>query len=221
MIEVTETRRRHRRGSLSRFAEPLIVGVCAMTLGFVGTGCRTCGINWLLLPAKRANNALKNRTVLPTVVDFDPSVTLEALLQPGDDRRRWSNNRAAAIEGLVVRVIEAGRETANCLSTTRRDLHIELAQRLDASSRERVIVEVTPPLRDQASKRGLDWSATTLQRMLVGRRVRLEGWLFFDDEHDDEAENTRPGGVGNWRATAWEIHPVTSIAVLDRDELWH
>ena len=48
----------------------------------------------------------------------------------------------------------------------------------------------------------------------VGRRVRVAGWLMFDHEHADEAENTRPGERDNWRATAWEIHPVTAIAVL-------
>jgi hypothetical protein len=193
----------------------LVAGACVLALALLGTGCRTCGINWLLLPAQRARNELKNRTALPTVADFDRSATLEALLQPGNDRQRWSNNRAAAIEGFVVRAIEAGRETANCLSATRRDLHIELAQGPDASPRERVIVEVTPRLRDQALKRGLDWSTPALQRALVGRRVRIEGWLFFDDEHDDEAENTRPGRAGNWRATAWEVHPVTAIVVLE------
>ena len=36
----------------------------------------------------------------------------------------------------------------------------------------------------------------------------------FDTVHGDEAENTNPGGANNWRATAWEIHPVTSIKIL-------
>jgi hypothetical protein len=48
----------------------------------------------------------------------------------------------------------------------------------------------------------------------VGHRVRFKGWLLFDREHADEAENTKPGRAANWRATAWEIHPVTTIEVL-------
>jgi hypothetical protein len=38
--------------------------------------------------------------------------------------------------------------------------------------------------------------------------------MFFDDEHDDEAQNTAPNSTNKWRATAWEIHPVTTIQVV-------
>jgi hypothetical protein len=36
----------------------------------------------------------------------------------------------------------------------------------------------------------------------------------FDEEHDRESENTNPGHSENWRATAWELHPVTAIQVV-------
>jgi hypothetical protein len=39
--------------------------------------------------------------------------------------------------------------------------------------------------------------------------------MLFDTEHVGESENTAPGSPGNWRATAWEIHPVTGITLLD------
>jgi hypothetical protein len=173
-----------------------------------------CVIEWLLLPDKRAFNAMKNRTTLPTAQDIDPAATLEALLQPGDDRHRWSQQRAAEVEGFVIRVVDAGAESANCFSLTRVDAHVELALRLDAPANERLIVEVTPPMRDWASQQAMDWSTPALARMLTGQRVRIEGWLLFDDEHDEESENTRPGNPGNWRQTAWELHPVTSIALV-------
>jgi hypothetical protein len=79
-----------------------------------------------------------------------------------------------------------------------------------------VILEVTPPMRDWAKSRGVDWSTDTLERTLLSRWCRFEGWLFFDRAHADESENTNPGGSGNWRATAWEIHPVTAIEVIDQ-----
>lgn len=179
----------------------------------LSTGCATCPVNMFLLPGQRAFNSLKNRTTRPTAADIDPRVTLDAMLAPGDDRNRWQHNRAAAIEGYIVRVHDAGPESANCLSGTRLDAHLEVARRPDAPPNERVILEVTPPMREWAASRGLDWTTATLHSQITGRRVRIEGWLLFDDEHDEESENTRPGHRGNWRATAWEIHPVTAIVL--------
>lgn len=186
-----------------------------VALTLLSAGCATCPMNVFLLPGKRAHNALKNRTAVPIAADFDTRVTLAAMLAPGDDRQRWQSTRAAVIHGYVVRVLDAGSESANCFSSTRVDTHIEVARRPDALPSQRLIVEVTPPMRDLAARQGRDWSTATLRRQLTGRRVRIEGWLLFDDEHERESENTRPGDPANWRATAWEIHPVTAIAVAD------
>ena len=170
----------------------------------------------VFVPAsKRALGALKNRTALPAAADFDPAATLEVILQPGNDEHRWSDTRAARVEGHVVAVYQAGIESANRFSLTRRDTHIEIAFGRDAAPTERMILEVTPPLRDWARSSGLDWSTEALQQTLVGRRCRFEGWLLFDTEHADESENTNPGGRDNWRATAWELHPITAIAVVE------
>jgi len=185
-------------------------------LAVLSAGCATCPAHVFLLPGKRAFNALKNRTTPPAAADFDPRLTLDGMLAPGDDRTRWYHARAGAIEGYIVRVLDAGPESANCFSSSRLDAHIEVARRPDASPNERVIVEITPPMRDRAISRGVDWSTATLSSRLTGRRARIEGWLLFDGEHDEESENTRPGHRGNWRATAWEIHPVTAITLLDR-----
>ncbi|HJQ32398.1 MAG TPA: hypothetical protein VJ866_09470 [Pyrinomonadaceae bacterium] len=162
----------------------------------------------------RAFNRLKNRAALPDAADFDERVTLAELLRPGDDRGRWSASRAAAVEGYVVAVREGGVESANSFSLLRRDTHIEVGASPDAPPRERVILEVTPALRDWARGRGMDWTTSALARELTGRRCRFEGWLLFDFNHAGESENLTPGGTANWRATAWEIHPVTSIKVL-------
>jgi len=189
-----------------------VVILLAVTLALSQVYCPRCGIP--LTPRQWVTALLKNRTGLPQSSDFDGRVTLDALLRPGDDRGRWAESRAAAVTGYVVEVKEAGVESANCLSPVRRDTHISLALRPDALPRDQLIVEVTPRLRDWARRQGWDWSTIALQRDLTGHKVRLEGWLFFDRGHADEAENTAPGGAGNWRATAWEIHPVTRLEVL-------
>jgi hypothetical protein len=165
-------------------------------------------------PGARRTARLKNRESLPRPEDFDPRVNLASLTQPGDDRPRWSEARAAVLEGYVVEVKSAGAEAANCFSPAWRDTHIHVAARPDAPARESVVLEVTPRLERWAARRGLDWSEAALKRDLLGRRCRFEGWLFFDSGHEAEAENTAPGRAGNWRATAWEIHPVTRLDVV-------
>ena len=162
----------------------------------------------------RAINRLKNRTLIPREPDFDDRVTLDALLQPGDDTTRWSEAAAARVEGYVVAVNDGSIESANCYSIFRRDTHIEVALSKDASPRERVELEVTPRLREWAKRQGWDWSTVALRSELVGHWCQFEGWLLFDTGHDEESENTRPGGDKNWRATAWELHPVTSVKVI-------
>jgi hypothetical protein len=163
----------------------------------------------------RAIARLKNRTGVPTPADFDPRVTLATMITPGDDRERWSEARAAVIEGYVVEVFPGGPEATNCFSHLRVDTHIALAPRPDAPLTERVVTEVTPPARDLAAKRGEDWSLAALKRTLIGHRCRITGWLFYDGHHAGESVNTEPFRPENWRATAWELHPVTDIRILD------
>jgi hypothetical protein len=168
--------------------------------------CPTSG----LTPTKhrREFHQLKNRTAVPRQTDFESLVTLEALLQPGEDQARWSTSRAAQIEGYVVSVSAGPLEAANCYC--RRDIHIMLARRPSAPPREQVVLEITPVVRAVHP----DWSQETLTRDLTGHWVRFEGWLLFDSAHAAESENTAAGRTNNWRATAWELHPITKIEVL-------
>jgi hypothetical protein len=174
--------------------------------------CPSVGI--ALTSRARSLHRLKNRTASPQAADFDSRVTLDALLLEGDDTNRWSTDRAARIQGYVIDVAYARPEATNCFSPCRRDIHITISTVKDAPKTEQVIVEVTPNLGDWASGQGIDWSEQTLQQQLVGHWCEFEGWLYFDVGHDEEAENTSPNRAGNWRATAWEIHPVTKITVV-------
>ena len=168
--------------------------------------CPSAGV--ALTTHARDLHRLKNRTSLPAATDFDSRVTLDALLQRGDDRDRWSNNHAARIQGEVIDVAYARPEATNCFNPCRRDIHIGLAAKKGASKTEQVIVEVTPVFQTEG------WSEETLQAQLVGHWCEFEGWMYFDAGHAEESENIFPGKPGNWRATAWEIHPVTKIAVI-------
>jgi hypothetical protein len=183
---------------------------------------KTCGATGTAVKAEvKTLNIRKNQFGSPTADDIDTDVTLAALVTPGEDEDRFDATKAARIVGFVVDVKVGGVETCNCKATNPidRDTHIELAVTPDAPNNQRVIVEVTPRLRQHMKSTGVDWTTLTLQSHgdggIKGKWVEVTGWLLFDSEHTDAAENTSPGNPTNWRATCWEIHPITDIRVLD------
>lgn len=194
----------------------LLVGVIVAFLIAVwivlARNCPDAGI--ALTANARYLHRLKNRTSLPQAADFDSRVTLDALLQPGDDTSRWSNDRAGRVQGQVIDVGYARPEATNCYNPCSRDIHILIATHNGAAKTEEVVLEITPNLRAWAAQRGIDWSEKTLQAQLVGHWCEFEGWLYFDAGHAEESENIHPQRPDNWRATAWEIHPVTKITVI-------
>ena len=169
--------------------------------------------------AVQASDRLKNRYTAPQPAEVDSQVSLAALLRPGDDRTRWDERRGAVIVGYVHDVKPGGIETVNCKARDPqfRDTHIELVlDPMTADGSQRVIVEVTPRWRALMAARGMDWSTRTLRRQYLGRWVRVTGWLLFDAEHANASQNTAPEHPANWRATAWEVHPITSVEVVPR-----
>ena len=164
----------------------------------------------------RAANVKKNRITAPTPADIDGQVTLAAMLQTGNDEQRWSDTRGASIVAWVYDVKPGGAETVNCGESEQqyKDSHIEVVASASTTGKtRRVIVEVTPRWREFLHDQGEDWTSSTLATRLEHHWVRFTGWLFWDFPHKDEARNTNPGGANVWRATAWEIHPVTSITL--------
>ena len=173
---------------------------------------------------KVKQDAYKNRWHPPLGSDFDSAVTIQALVQPGNDRTRWSNQHAARIRGYVAEVKQGTLgESCNCGANAPIDSDTHIAVVADSTTaqdkRTHVIVEVTPRLREAmaAQNPSVDWGTDALKKRLQGKHVEFEGWLFFDSSHTSEAMNTHPQDPkqNNWRATCWEIHPVTAIQVLD------
>ncbi|HEY3039680.1 MAG TPA: hypothetical protein VGJ66_13155 [Pyrinomonadaceae bacterium] len=194
----------------------LLVGVgIAVLIALWLVLARNCPSAGIALTSNARNlHRLKNRTAFPQESDFDSRITLDELLRPDDDSNRWSTEHAARIQAQVIDVAYARSEAANCFSPCRRDIHILVANREGAAKNEQVVVEVTPNLRESTAERGIDWSEQTLQALLVGHWCEFEGWLYFDVGHAEQSENTAPHNPTNWRATAWELHPVTKITVI-------
>jgi hypothetical protein len=167
-------------------------------------------------------NRNKNRSGIPTADDIDTDVTLATMLAlpvngEGDDDR-FDGTKAATIRGYVVDIATAGKESCNCYAANAvdQDTHIVVGLSKNADNRQTVIVEITPRLRKKMKdmEPSVDWSTDALEPKVLGKWVEFTGWLMFDWFHRAEAENTNPGGEKNWRATCWELHPLTNLKVL-------
>ena len=164
-------------------------------------------------------NILKNRTKLDPGNNYNAKVSLAGMLEKGNDTDRWSHNTYVKVVGYVKDVKVGGVETVNCKAKEKdlRDTHIDLC--LEPNSYEKsknVIAEITPRLRKMMLEKGIDWRTSTIRDKYLGRWVEVEGWLLYDSEHANMAENTNPGNEKNWRATAWEIHPIISIKTVEK-----
>jgi hypothetical protein len=160
---------------------------------------------------------------LEEMINLQPGCPYEENQVPEIDRLE---RRAVVVEGYLVRVeqLADGKTYAHLLR--RGDIHLEIASAPDfhpaGSSAQRVICEVTVAFqwrRDRWNLEGLAPLAGLVSDSLIshsypggtpgGARVRLSGYLLDDFVHC--------AAVGETRATAWEIHPVTKIEVWNEN----
>jgi hypothetical protein len=203
-------------GALSRVEKPNSGAVPGRSLE-IFNGCGMEGDARAL--GVQALDRLKNRYTQPSPEEIDSRITLPAILSPGNDISRWKVREGAEIVGYVWDVKRGGIESTNCRARddADRDTHLELVlDPLHSDGSARMIVEVTPRWRSMMRERGIDWSTRALRDQFLGRWVRVRGWMLFDSEHKGDSENTASERAANWRATAWEIHPVTSIEIVAR-----
>jgi hypothetical protein len=169
--------------------------------------------------AAKVLNGDKNRSTPPTDADIDTAVTIAKMVMIGDDRDRFDEEKGAEIVGYVFDVKPGGVETCNCHATDLefRDTHIELVPAVNLNDKtHRVIIEITPRMRAQALADGKgDWSTDKLKTTIKHKWIKVRGWLLFDLEHVHNAQHTAdPAAKDIWRATCWEIHPITTLEVV-------
>jgi hypothetical protein len=145
--------------------------------------------------AHAALNRLKNRASAPTV-PYALATFPEFIGLP----KSWPigipiEEVGIALDGYVIKVKHSGPESCECHDArpAMRDWHIYLGPRANAALSECVIAEITRY-----------WPQVNPPK--VGQHVRVSGWAFDDVQHQHGAEK--------WRATEFEIHPVTAIQVL-------
>jgi hypothetical protein len=190
----------------------LLIILCCSAIGYgqkTFMGCKDVGKTKAgKLPSVREQglNVRKNRSKIPTA----PQTMTIAQLVKAKEETDLDFNKAATVRGYVVSVEDGEpQETCNCARTDLKDIHIKIvAKESDASDNTKfVIVEITPRFED---KLGHTADLTSMEH----HWVTFTGWLTYDYIHRGNAFNRKKKkGPGVWRATVWELHPITSFVV--------
>lgn len=139
--------------------------------------------------------------------------------------------------GYLVLAYPGPPETTNCGSVDFHDWHMEVFEKpLDhpptIGDPTPIICEITPRLQTMFYEQGIRMQdlAAFMRLPYEGhepnghpaRKVRFTGYLLWDDDHNGTAdigpriaERMKNGYQKPWRSTAFEIHPVLKIEVLD------
>ncbi len=116
---------------------------------------------------------------------------------------RWERT-GAQVEGYLLKSRHEGPESCNCHSSDDRDFHLWLGADPNDDRANAVVVEVSP----RVGARHPGWTREALEALARDRaRVRISGWLMWDQEHPEQ--------VGQTRGTLWEVHPIHRIEVSD------
>jgi hypothetical protein len=138
-------------------------------------------------------------------------------------RKNWTPEQLADIakfEGIPVRTIgylvaakpqnRGHGEGTNCHfhAATDTDTHLALVGSAGDAEKNSVVIEFTP----RFLKAHPNWTALKLKHWVdADQPVRITGWLMLDPDHRNH--------LNKFRATLWEIHPITKIEV-SKDGAW-
>lgn len=179
--------------------------------------------------------------LLKHVGDFDAETKGKRRKDLSPEEKRRLEILEAPLVSLTAYLVLAyagPAETTNCNSVDFHDWHLEMFDEPpdhppQPGDPTPVIAEITPRTQNAIYRDGIRIQelAAFFRRPDVtyesighkAQKVRLTGYLLWDDEHND---NTKDVGAtirsiarnryhNPWRATAWEIHPVTKIERLD------
>jgi hypothetical protein len=181
--------------------------------------------------------------IVPTLTTPANMIALDKKISPDELKSHqgdWPNNsaasaakslenQAATIEGYLIDIKQEieppknpggqGGESCNCHRyKTLFDYHIYVADQPGVRKNQTVVVEMTPRWRSANPSWGTadnDYSGYDVISGLKNQRVRVTGWLLFDEDHKAQA---KPGREW-YRATVWELHPITTFE-YQKDGVW-
>ena len=188
--------------------------------------CKACGS--ATSNKGRRLNLLKNRDATATQPH---KVTIAEIRKPANNSGHFNPSQQVWLVGFVASLDKGGfKETCNCSREDLRDIHINVVA--DPSERndktKYVVVEITPRWQNKFHLNDSDYDAmlASVKSDIEGKWVRFEGWMMSDSYHVSESKNTAAQGTpvcqdnGSdpspcvWRATTWEVHPVTAYKVV-------
>lgn len=132
-----------------------------------------------------------------------------------------------AVIGYLYYAKQEGAESSNCEMTAPEDTDFHIGIGFDKNvaaslskpkakppaglNKTAVVVEMTPQYRADFAP---EWTLQAL-RAAIGKQVKVVGQLMADNEHNVPKDNCGVAGAGPscWRASIWELHPVTSFQV--------
>jgi hypothetical protein len=211
----------------------LIVGVSSAVQAQApcsqGTKFRNCKACGSATSAKGQKlNVLKNRGDAPT----DPQeVTVAEIRDPANNTGHFDPAQQVRVTGYVASLDKGGfKESCNCGRTDLRDIHINIVAKASERNNKTkfVVVEITPRWQEKLNLDDSDYNAMLqeVKTQILHKFVRFEGFMMSDSFHITESKNTAAAGTPRckddghdpkpcvWRATTWEVHPVTAYTVV-------
>jgi hypothetical protein len=216
-------------GSAQPCVSPKTLNACTTTKP---TGCAAAG------SAHGLVNQLK-RTVpspgTPTTLTFDTFSQLQTAavdlvdqsveIEPADREKIKSieTTEGTLGEGSQVRLVaflSEGKphantgESVNCnlKSEANNDIHISVTETKNGSEFEGIVVEMIP------QDRPAHWTSNNI-KTLRGKVLLIEGSLFYDNLHFANGDANNPIGGQPPRFSLWEIHPITSLKVCNKNTI--
>jgi len=196
---------------------------------------------WLQDLSGLAIKSFDTASFLKHVADFDIETKGKHRkdLSAGQKRRlEVMEAPLVSLTGYLVLAYPGPAESTNCGNVDFHDWHLEiLDESLDHPPQPGdptpIICEITPRTQNVIHKDGIRVQelAAFFRRADItyestghkAQKVRLTGYLLWDDEHNDNVKDvgTTIRSIAHnryhnpWRATAWEIHPVIKIERAD------
>jgi hypothetical protein len=168
-----------------------------------------------LKPREKNLNIHINRDNAPQSSDFDKGVTIKGMYDSKDDSI-FNEDKAAAIEGYVLKASNNSMESCNCFTEDKSEYSFNVYISMTPLTKETrgadcIVAVITPYSRTLHS----EWTADYFNYKMIGKKVKISGWLIFDFLHGSLSVETNSNGTQPDRRTIWGICPTTDLVSLE------